>query len=111
MRQGCDRGRRKGHPEHGHAGVGRAILPAEGSANVFQRILVPLDGSPLAEAPLQPAVELAQALGPGQQPILHLLQVVDAPFLLADPGGLKTGEQIDPHARASTRRRKPIWRT
>jgi len=48
---------------------------------VIQEILVPLDGSPLAEAALGPASAVAGALGAG----LLLLQVVQPIVLMTDP--------------------------
>ncbi|HVB73015.1 MAG TPA: universal stress protein [Ktedonobacteraceae bacterium] len=44
------------------------------------RVLVPLDGSPLAEAALKPAIELITALAPADQRSLHLIRVVDDPI-------------------------------
>lgn len=43
------------------------------------RVLVPLDGSPLAEAALQPAVRLAAALAAPGGSALHIVQVLDLP--------------------------------
>jgi nucleotide-binding universal stress UspA family protein len=43
--------------------VGPKVLNADPEAVAIKRILVPLDGSPLAEAALRPAAELANALG------------------------------------------------
>jgi nucleotide-binding universal stress UspA family protein len=43
------------------------------------RILVPLDGSPLAEAAMEPAAHLIAALAAPAQCELHLLRVVDLP--------------------------------
>jgi nucleotide-binding universal stress UspA family protein len=47
---------------------------------MFERILVPLDGSPLAECTLPHAVHLGNAFGS----VLHLLTVTEAPPPLAD---------------------------
>ncbi len=48
-------------------------------ANQSVRALVPLDGSPLAESALQPAIELVAALAPADQRSLHLMRVVGDP--------------------------------
>ncbi|HET7637819.1 MAG TPA: universal stress protein, partial [Ktedonobacteraceae bacterium] len=40
---------------------------------------VPLDGSPLSEAALEPAVLLVTALAPSAQKAIHLMRVVDIP--------------------------------
>jgi nucleotide-binding universal stress UspA family protein len=40
------------------------------------RILVPLDGSPLAEAAIAPSIDLAKALAPPHAGALHLAQIV-----------------------------------
>jgi nucleotide-binding universal stress UspA family protein len=65
------------------------ILQADGpiptgetaSAEAPLRILVPLDGSPAAEAAIEPAAQLAVALaGPGRG-TLHLLRIVEYPVL------------------------------
>lgn len=45
------------------------------------RMLVPLDGSELAEAVLEPACQLLLALVPSGQAEIHLLQVVDLPSI------------------------------
>ncbi len=42
--------------------VGPKVLPGEGHAAQVRRIIVPLDGSPLAETAIRPALELAEAL-------------------------------------------------
>jgi nucleotide-binding universal stress UspA family protein len=52
--------------------VGPKVLEAGVTAPGIRRILVPLDGSPLSEAALAPAVELAEALGA----VLVLAQVL-----------------------------------
>jgi nucleotide-binding universal stress UspA family protein len=43
------------------------------------RMLVPLDGSPLAEAAIAPTVELVKALSPSRKGALHLTQIVVMP--------------------------------
>jgi nucleotide-binding universal stress UspA family protein len=45
------------------------------------RMLVPLDGSQLAEAALQPALQLLTALAAPEQGEMHLVQVVDLPSI------------------------------
>jgi nucleotide-binding universal stress UspA family protein len=55
--------------------------------------LVPLDGSPLAEAALQPAVELVAALAAPEQGALHLMQVVDIPMPRDDQGLVANEEE------------------
>ena len=45
------------------------------------RMLVPLDGSELAEAAMEPACQLLLALAPSEQAEIHLLQVVDLPSI------------------------------
>lgn len=65
-----------------HAPVPVLVLRAEGPTLATQhpdvehlpRLLVPLDGSPLAEAALEPAAELTAVLSP--EPALHLALVV-----------------------------------
>lgn len=57
------------------AGVG---FPAPGVARPL-RVLVPLDGSPLAEAVLEPAVHLATALAGPAPVLLHLLRIAELP--------------------------------
>lgn len=52
--------------------VGPKVLEGGAPTGVIQRVLVPLDGSPLAESALQPALELAEKLGAS----LVLAQVV-----------------------------------
>jgi nucleotide-binding universal stress UspA family protein len=44
------------------------------------RVLVPLDGSPLAETALEPTLRLMAALAGSTQTVLHLLEVVHLPF-------------------------------
>ncbi len=49
------------------------------------RLLVPLDGSPLAERALAPAFAIAHALSPKNRCQVHLLRVVPPLFLTVDP--------------------------
>lgn len=49
------------------------------------RMLVPLDGSPLAETALQPALQLLAALTTAGRGELHLVQVVDMPSVAGKP--------------------------
>ncbi len=58
------------------------------------RVLVPVDGSPLSEAVLEPAAYLAAALAQAtsQQGALHLLRVVDLPMT---GGKFKSDAHID----------------
>ncbi|HET8840632.1 MAG TPA: universal stress protein, partial [Ktedonobacteraceae bacterium] len=49
------------------------------------RMLVPLDGSQLAEGALQPALQLLNALVPVGRGELHLVQVVDLPSIEGKP--------------------------
>jgi nucleotide-binding universal stress UspA family protein len=44
------------------------------------RVLVPLDGSPLAETALEPTIRLMGILAGSTQTALHLLEVIDIPF-------------------------------
>jgi nucleotide-binding universal stress UspA family protein len=44
------------------------------------RVLVPLDGSPLSETALEPAIRFTAALAGSTQTALHLLEVIDIPF-------------------------------
>jgi len=67
-----------------HATVPTLILREGGSAPVGIRagavnLLVPLDGSELAEASILPAAHLAAALSASERGMLHLLQVVILP--------------------------------
>lgn len=50
------------------------------------RVLVPLDGSPLAERALAPTVQLVRSLVPTASAEIHLLRVVDAPGLAGERG-------------------------
>ncbi|HEX6796270.1 MAG TPA: universal stress protein [Ktedonobacterales bacterium] len=54
-------------------------LAADLAAGQPVSALVPLDGSPLAEAALEPAVQLAAAMSQGAGGSIHLLRVVDPP--------------------------------
>lgn len=63
-----------------------ALMRPTGEAGRRFTALVPLDGSPLAEAALQPAVELVAALAAPEQGALHLVQVVDIPMPTDDTG-------------------------
>jgi nucleotide-binding universal stress UspA family protein len=56
---------------------GMASFAAEASKPL--RILVPLDGSALAESALEPAAQVIAALAPSAQSQVHLLCVVDLP--------------------------------
>lgn len=49
------------------------------------RMLVPLDGSPLAETALQPALQLLTALAAPDAAEMHLVQVVDLPAIEDKP--------------------------
>ncbi len=60
------------------------------------RILVPLDGSPLAEEALAPAAQLAAALAAPAQSALHLVRVVDEAFIGGAWGGIGRLEQLSP---------------
>lgn len=58
-----------------HASATLILLPSRGVLFVFEHVVVPLDGSALAEAALPPAADLARACGAR----LVLVSVVDAP--------------------------------
>jgi nucleotide-binding universal stress UspA family protein len=60
------------------------------------RLLVPLDGSPLAEAALVPAAQLAAALAAPAQGALHLVRVVDEAFIGGAVGGIGRLEELSP---------------
>ena len=74
-----------------HTKVPVIVLRARGNSPAEQpsdaqppaRVLVPLDGSPLAEAVLKPAVELAKALNAPRAGLLHLMLVV-SPYETAE---------------------------
>src|SRR5258708_21916857 len=55
------------------------VLPPVPDAARPLRVLVPLDGSELAESALEPAAQLIAALTAPAQGELHLLRVVDMP--------------------------------
>ena len=55
-----------------------AVLPLPRAAHPL-RVLVALDGSPLAEAALEPAAQLVSLLAAPAQGAMHLLHVVDLP--------------------------------
>jgi nucleotide-binding universal stress UspA family protein len=63
--------------------AGGAIVTADQP----QRVLVPLDGSPLAEAALEPAIQLAAALSGTAPGELHLLRVITVPSTSGKFGG------------------------
>lgn len=48
-------------------------------ANASIRVLVPLDGSPLSESALDPAVAFITSTAPANQRFLHLMRVVNIP--------------------------------
>jgi nucleotide-binding universal stress UspA family protein len=54
------------------------VVPATAAQQPI-RAFVPLDGSPLSEAALEPAAQLVAALAPSAQGALHLMRVVDIP--------------------------------
>jgi nucleotide-binding universal stress UspA family protein len=73
---------------------------AEGAAPCH--VLVPLDGSTLAETALQPAVEFVTALdGPG---VVRLLRVVSLPIVHTFPGQFPPVEDLEMTAREEVRR-------
>lgn len=55
------------------------LIPFEADVSHPLRVLVPLDGSALAETALEPAVQLIAALAPPAQSEVHLMCVVDLP--------------------------------
>jgi nucleotide-binding universal stress UspA family protein len=61
------------------------------------RVLVPLDGSPLAEMALVPAIELARALAGPRGIALHLLRVPESPARLVR-AGLARADALEPSA-------------
>jgi nucleotide-binding universal stress UspA family protein len=65
------------------------------------RILVPLDGSPLAEAALEPAARLAALLSAPGIGTLHLLSVIDIP---SSYGYMRGGAYIDAEIRERARK-------
>jgi nucleotide-binding universal stress UspA family protein len=67
-----------------------------------RQVVVPLDGSPLAEAALQPAVEIITALdGPAA---VRLLRVIDLPIVHTFPGQFPPIEDLEATAREEVRR-------
>lgn len=54
---------------------------AHASADEPVRVLVPLDGSPLAETAIEPATQLAAALAAPGQAVVHLLHVIEYPVV------------------------------
>jgi nucleotide-binding universal stress UspA family protein len=62
------------------------------TASQMRRIVVPLDGSPLAEAALEPAAQFAGVLGAGLTLYRAILQA--APLLLPYPGVAVMPEQV-----------------
>jgi nucleotide-binding universal stress UspA family protein len=58
------------------------------------RVLVPLDGSALAEEALAPAAQLAAVLAAPAQSALHLVRVVDEAFIGGAWGGIGRLEQL-----------------
>jgi nucleotide-binding universal stress UspA family protein len=77
-----------------------AAPPVAGAAP--RQVLVPLDGSPLAEAALQPAIEAATALG--GPAVVRLLRVVSLPVVHTFPGYLPPIEDFKIIAREEVRR-------
>jgi nucleotide-binding universal stress UspA family protein len=73
-----------------HSSAPVLVLRADGAivtADQPQRVLVPLDGSPLAEAALEPAMQLAAALSGTAPGELHLLRVITVPSTSGKFGG------------------------
>ena len=58
---------------------GSLLTPSPSASERPLRVLVPLDGSALAETALEPAAQLVAALSPPGQGALHLVRVVDIP--------------------------------
>jgi nucleotide-binding universal stress UspA family protein len=92
-----------------HADIPVLILRGESPALLApategapRQVLVPLDGSALSEAALQPAVALAAALD-GLVSV-RLLRVISLPVAHAFPGGLPPIEEIEVTAREEVRR-------
>jgi nucleotide-binding universal stress UspA family protein len=66
-----------------HSPVPVLVLRADGAvltADHPQRVLVPLDGSALAEAAIEPAMQLATAFSGADPSTLHLLRVINLPL-------------------------------
>ncbi len=72
-----------------------AVHPLEDVARPL-RVLVPLDGSELAETALTPVVQLMAALTSTGKGVLHLLRVVDVPLL---NGSMRDLARVDALAR------------
>lgn len=70
-------------------------------SNKAMRVLVALDGSPLAETALKPVVELMTALAPAEQRSLHLMRVVDIPVSY---GKFRSDAHFDQEIREDARR-------
>jgi nucleotide-binding universal stress UspA family protein len=58
----------------------QGVFPSFSLQERLLRVLVPLDGSPLAETALEPTLRLMAALAGSTQTVLHLLEVVHLPF-------------------------------
>jgi nucleotide-binding universal stress UspA family protein len=81
--------------------VGPHVLERKQTEPAIRRILVPLDGSPLSEAAVQPAVELAEACGAG----LVLAEVLQwqaqaISFGVANVDAVQVMEQLEQAAEA-----------
>lgn len=66
-----------------HSSIPVLVLHAAGAvltADQPMRVLVPLDGSALAEAALEPAIQLATAIASTASGAIHLLWVIDVPI-------------------------------
>lgn len=88
-----------------HSPVPVLLLRDGGSLLTHQsvRTLAPLDGSPLAESALKPAIELVAALAQDEQRSLHLIRVVDDPV----SGGLfRPSIHFDQEVRRAEARRE-----
>jgi nucleotide-binding universal stress UspA family protein len=59
---------------------GQGVFPPFSLQERLLRVLVPLDGSPLAETALEPTLRLMAALAGSTQTVLHLLEVVHPSF-------------------------------
>jgi nucleotide-binding universal stress UspA family protein len=58
----------------------QGVFPPFSLQERLLRVLVPLDGSPLAETALEPTLRLMAALAGSTQTVLHLLEVVHLPI-------------------------------
>ena len=58
----------------------QGVFPSFSLQERLLRVLVPLDGSPLAETALEPTLRLMAALAGSTQTVLHLLEVVHLPL-------------------------------